>query len=425
MGAIGLGHSLQIGKKSLLKTSLAFMNQKITFLDDTLNTQKVPYTVNDELYKNNRLSLASYFNTRLHSSLVWKTGIFITKADYVFQQSLYDFDAAVLKLNIINGDGSSWLLQPYTQFNWKLSKKFTLNAGLHFLYLALNKTNSAEPRFSLQYRLNTNHTLSVAAGKHGRILPLGSYFYKAPDGSFPNMDLDIMKSNHYVAAWDWLMNKNWRLHLEGYMQHLSDIPIVNDVNRTFWLLNMQDGYANEALASKGKGQNIGADITVEKFFSKGWFLLTGFSIFNSTYEPLNGESYNTQYNSITAGNLTAGREWKWKKNKTFTAGGKMIYNGGMPITPLLAGAPVNSRDPVLDESKPYSQHVPTYFRMDIRIALRTDKKKTSSTLALDIQNLLGIKNTDALNYDFNPDTHQWEYNKLSGFVPVISYQVNF
>jgi hypothetical protein len=188
---------------------------------------------------------------------------------------------------------------------------------------------------------------------------------------------------------------------------------------------MQDGYANEALVSKGKGQNIGADLTLEKFFSKGWFLLSGFSIFNSTYEPLNGESYNTQYNSITSGNLTLGKEWKWKKNKTFTAGSKMLYNGGMPITPLLPGAPVNSRDPVLDESKPFSQHVPAYFRMDIRLALRTDKKKTASTIALDIQNILGIKNTDALNYDYNPETHQWEYNKLSGFVPVISYQLNF
>ena len=425
MGAIGLGHSLQIGKKSLLKTSLAFMNQKITFVDDTLNTQKIPYTVNDELYKNSRLSIASYFNTRLHSSLIWETGIFITRANYVFNQSLYDFDAAVYKPNIIDGDGSSWLIQPYTQFNWKLSKKFTLNAGLHFMYLALNKTNSVEPRFSLQYRVNSNHTLSIAAGKHGKILPLGSYFYKAPNGSFPNINLDIMRSTHYVAAWDWLMNKSWRLHIEGYLQQLSDIPIVNDINRTFWLLNMQDGYANEALVSKGKGQNIGADITLEKFFSKGWFLLTGFSIFNSTYEPLNGESYNTQYNSITSGNLTAGREWKWKKNKTFTAGGKMIYNGGMPITPLLAGAPINSRDPVLDESKPYSQHVPAYFRMDIRFALRTDKKKISSTLALDIQNLLGIENTDALAYDYDPKTHQWGYNKLSGFVPVISYQLHF
>lgn len=424
-GAIGIGHSLQVGKKSLLKTSLAYMNQEITFIDDTLNTQKVPYTVNDELYKNKRISFASYFNTRLHSSLVWKTGIFITKTNYVFRQSLYDFGAAVFKQGIIDGDGSSWLIQPYTQLNWKLSKKFTLNAGLHFLYLALNKTNSVEPRFSFQYRVNANHTLSIAAGKHGKILPLGSYFYKTPGGSFPNMDLDIMRSNHYVLAWDWLMNKNWRLHLEGYLQQLSEIPIANDVSRTFWLLNMQDGYANEALVSNGKGQNIGTDITLEKFFSKGWFLLTGFSIFNSTYEPLNGRSYNTQYNSITTGNLTAGREWKWKKNKTFTAGSKILYNGGMPITPLLPGAPINSRDPVLDESKAYTQHVPAYFRMDIRLALRTDKKKTSSTLSLDIQNLLGIKNTDALSYDYDPDTHQWGYNKLSGFVPVISYQLNF
>jgi hypothetical protein len=126
--------------------------------------------------------------------------------------------------------------------------------------------------------VNANHTLSIAAGKHGKILPLGSYFYKTPGGSFPNMDLDIMRSNHYVLAWDWLMNKNWRLHLEGYLQQLSEIPIANDVSRTFWLLNMQDGYANEALVSNGKGQNIGTDITLEKFFSKGWFLLTGFSI---------------------------------------------------------------------------------------------------------------------------------------------------
>jgi hypothetical protein len=154
-------------------------------------------------------------------------------------------------------------------------------------------------------------------------------------------------------------------------------------------------------------------------------LLTGLSIFNSTYEPLNEKSYNTQYNSNTSGNLSIGKEWKWKKNKTFTAGGKMLYNGGMPITPVLAGAPVNSREPVLDETNPYSQKVPAYFRMDVRISLRKDKKKNASVIALDIQNLLGIKNTDALSWDYDPVAKQWGYNKLSGFVPVISYQVSF
>jgi len=425
MGAAGIGHSLQVGKTGLLKTSLAVMNQKITYADDTLNTQKVPFTINDELYKNSRVSFAISYNTKLAKSVSWKTGLFISRIGYEFQQSLYDFEAHAYNENIIDGNGNTMQWQPYTQFNIKISPKLTFNVGVHVLYLALNKTSSVDPRASLQYRINPHHSISFAAGKHGKTLPLGSYFYKAPDGSLPNLDLDMMKSAHFIVAYDWLMKKNWRLHLEAYIQKLTAIPIVNDESRTFWLLNMLEGYANEALVSSGTGRNRGVDITLEKFFSKGWFMLTGFSVFNSMYEPLNGVSYNTQYNSRSAGTLTAGKEWKWKKNKTFTVGGKTLYNGGMPITPLLAGAPVNSREPVLDESRPYSEIVPAYFRLDTRISLRKDKTKTAWILALDIQNLLGIENTDALSRRYDPGTNQWIYKKSSGFVPVISYQIDF
>jgi hypothetical protein len=425
MGAAGVGHSLQIGKSSVLKTSLAVMDQKITYVDDTLNTQKTPYTINDELYKNSRVSFAISFNTKLSKSVNWKTGAFISRIGYRFQQSLYDFDAGVYRNNIIDGDGNTTLWQPYTQFNIKISPKLTFNAGLHVLYLALNKTKSIEPRASFQYRIHPNHTISLAAGQHGKTLPLGSYFYKGLFGSLPNLDLKMMKSAHFVFAYDWLMKKNWRLHTEAYLQKLTAIPVVNDIDRTFWLLNMIDGYANEALVNSGTGRNKGVDITLEKFFSKGWFMLTGFSFFNSTYAPLNGKTYNTQYNSKTAGSFTTGRERKWKKNKTFTAGGKALYNGGMPISPLLAGAPVNSREPALDETRPYSERIPSYFRMDARVSLRKDKTKTAWILALDIQNLLGIQNTDALSRRFDPAANQWIYKKSSGFVPVISYQIDF
>ena len=425
MGAAGISHSLQIGKTGLLKTSLAIMDQKITYVDDTLNTQKTPYTINDELYKNNRLSLAISFNTKLSSSIGWKTGAFISRIGYGFQQSLYDFNAGVYRNNVIDGEGNTFLWQPYTQLNLKISPNLTFNAGLHVLYLALNKTKSVEPRASFQYRINPNHVISLAAGQHGKTLPLGSYFYKAPDGSLPNLDLEMMKSAHFVAAYDWLMKKNWRLHIEAYLQKLKAIPVVNDVNRTFWLLNMIDGYANEALVNSGTGRNKGVDITLEKFFSKGWFMLTGFSFFNSTYAPLNGKTYNTQYNSRTSGAFTTGREWKWKKNKTFIAGGKLLYNGGMPISPLMAGAPVNSREPVLDETRPYSEKVPSYFRPDARVSLRKDKTKTSWILSLDIQNLAGIKNTDALSRRYDPSTNQWVYKKSSGLIPLISYQIDF
>jgi hypothetical protein len=222
-----------------------------------------------------------------------------------------------------------------------------------------------------------------------------------------------------------MMKKSWRLHLEGYLQKLTSIPVAPDVNRTFWLLNMIDGFANEALVSSGTGRNKGIDITVEKFFSKGWFLLSGFSLFESSYSPLNGKRYSTQYNSRTAGSFSTGREWKWKKEKTFVVGTKMLYNGGMPISPLLAGAPVNSREPVLDDTRPYSERIPVYFRADARVSLRKDKKKTAWMLALDIQNLFGIKNTDALGRHYDPVAKRWIYEKSPGFVPVFSYQVDF
>ena len=46
-------------------------------------------------------------------------------------------------------------------------------------------------------------------------------------------------------------------------------------------------------------------------------------------------------------------------------------------------------------------------------------------ITIDIQNILGIKNTDGLSYRFDPSTNQWVYKELSGFVPVIGYQLEF
>lgn len=425
MGAIGIGHQLQIGENGLLKTSVALMGQRISFVDDTLNNAKTPYTVNDELYDNSRLSLAAHYTTKLGTKLSWKTGLFASRISYGLTQSLYDYDLLVYRNNVVNGEGNTWQWQPYTQLSWKAGNKITVNAGLHYLYLALNKTSSAEPRFNLQYKINPNHSLSFATGIYGKTLPLGSYFYQGPGNTFPNLNLDIMRSAHFIAAYDALLRKGWHFHAEAYLQKLTHIPVVNNVNRTFWLLNMTEGYANEALVSKGTGENKGVDITIEKFFSKGLFVLTGISVYNSTYQPLNGKSYNTHYNAGSAGSLTAGREWKWKKEKTFVVGGKMLYNGGVPITPLLPGASVNSRKPVLDETRPFSEKVPAYFRADARVSLRKDRKKTAWMLALDIQNIAGIKNTDGLSYRYDPSTRQWVYKRLSGFVPVISYQLDF
>jgi hypothetical protein len=424
MGAIGIGNTYNLNDKSFIRSSLVLTGQQILYVDDTLSHVKQPYTVNNELYNNSRLSFTTSYNTKFSAVATMKTGVFINAIHYALNQDKFDYTTKTYR-NTIDGNGNTLLLQPYLQMSIRPSAHLTINPGVHVMHLALNKQTVVDPRLSLQYRFDTKHNFSLAYGLHSKILPLGSYFYKSNlSPVYPNKDLSMMRAHHYIAAYDQLIGKGWRIHTEAYYQHLFNIPVVNDVNRTYWILNELEGYAKEPLISKGKGTNKGVDITVEKFFTKGLFMITSFSVFNSTYQPLNKLTYNTVFNSATSGSWTGAKEWTLKNNKVFQLGWKMIYNGGLPLTPL-ANVLSSTREPVLDETRPYSQRVPAYFRTDTRFALRKDKAKVAWQIALDIQNVLNLHNTDGLNRKYDPSINQWIYKTQSGLVPVLSYQVDF
>lgn len=422
MGAIGLGNTARISEKTFLKSSLAFIAQEVTYIDDTLTRKKIASIVNNELYRNNRLAFTSSYNHKFSPSANLKTGIYLANIFYDFKRDALDYATNVYR-NFVNGDGNTLLFQPYIQMSVKPGKRFTINPGVHMLYLAFNKKSSIDPRLSVQYRIDNRKNLSLAYGLFSKILPLGSYFYYSA-GSYPNKSLDMMRAHHLILAYDQMLGNSWRVRTEAYYQRLFHIPVINDINRTFWILNELDGYAEQALVSKGKGTNKGVDVSAEKFFSKGLFMIFSFSIFNSTYEPLNGKTYNTQFNSKSAGSWTGAKEWKIKRNRVFQLGWKMVYNGGLPLTPL-AAIQSTTREPVLDDTRPYSEKVSPYFRTDTRFALRKDRVGRSWQLALDIQNIFGIKNTDGLSRKYDPSVNQWVYKTQSGIVPVLSYQVDF
>ena len=424
MGAVGIGNMTRLSERSFLQSSLAAIGQQIKYVDDTLTKQMQPSTVNDELYKNSRLSFTTSYNLKFSAAANLKTGIYISDIFYSLRQDELDFNTKVYQ-NVINGEGNSWLFQPYVQMSLKPGKKWTINPGLHLLHLTLNNKTEIDPRLSIQFRTNAKQSFSLAYGLHSKVLPLGSYFYfDANTNSYPNLQLDMIRSHHFIFAFDQLLGKGWRLHTESYYQKILKVPVVNDVNRTYWLLNDIDGYAKEALVSKGNGENIGVDISIEKFFTKGLFMIASFSVFDSKFEPLNGKKYNTRFNSGSSGSWTGAKEWSMKKNKVLQVGWKMIYNGGYWLTPVLTTGGT-TREPVLDESRPYSEQVSPYFRTDLRLALRKDKSKVSWQLALDVQNIFGKENVDGLSRRYDPYQKQWVYDTQSGIVPVLSYQIDF
>jgi hypothetical protein len=293
---------------------------------------------------------------------------------------------------------------------------------MHAVVLGLNKSYSIEPRASLRYQVAQNQSLSLAYGKHSRVLPLGTYFYKKNDLT-PNIDLPLMKSHQVVLAHDLILAKAMKLHTELYYQYHYDVA----VNGTFSVLNTIGGFPNRELKAAGTGTNYGVDISLEKAFDDGLFFVMSSSIFKSSYTDEAKLSHSTTFDSRFSANAMFGKEWTLRSGSVLQAGGRLIYNRGQRLTPIKAGATINryALEAPLDETKPFTDQVSPYFRPDARIALRKNKKKTAYTLALDIQNVMNRRNIDVLRRAYDPDTNSWLYRPQSGLTPLLSFQLDF
>lgn len=422
MAAVGVSHTFLIDDKSYIKSSLAAMGQRIIFKNDTLNQERNPTTINDEAYTNVRYVLTSFYNRKFNARSSMKTGLFLNSIHY----DLYHEDQINASEDVqwLNTNGSTYLLQPYVQFRFRPNEKLTFNAGVHAMFLTLNNTNSIEPRLGLKYQLNKKTSLSLAYGLHSREVPIGSYFTNIA-GTMPNLDLELIKSHHLVAAFDKIIGDGLRFHVEGYFQYLFDVPVSAIMGNTHSILNDIDGYAIEALLSEGEGKNIGVDVSFEKAFkNQSFFLLSG-SVFNSTYSDLSGTFYNTRYNSNYAATFMGGKEFSFKNNATLQTGLKLLYNAGSRITPLLPGEFGDGQNPPFDWTQPFTERVSPFFRPDLRIAYRKDNDNNAWMLSLDIQNFINRENEDGLDRTYDPEAKSWTGRVQSGLTPLLSFQIDW
>jgi hypothetical protein len=429
MGAVGLAHTWLIDDKSFLKTTIAGMGQKIDVQDDTVTLANIPTQINKEVFTNGRYSLATHYSRKISPQVTMKAGAFVSNLMYDLE---WDSTSYVTNINrqIIDVQDNTFLLQPWVQMRYRPNTKLSFNAGLHFMYLALNNTSSIEPRLSMRYELADNQSISLAYGIHGKTVPIGTYYTMVEENGVmtqPNLNLDLIKAHHAILAHDIVFNQSWKLHTELYYQRLFDVPVSPNINENYWLLNDVQGYASRALVSGGTGRNMGIDLSIEKFFKSGTFFILSGSLFDSKYSPLDqSREFNTNYNSGTAATFIGGREWKIKEKGTLQLGLKMLYNGGQPITPLLTSGDVgNPRNAPLDEANPFSEKVKPYFRPDLRIAYRKDGEKSSWQIALDVQNVANIKNVDGLARRYDPDLKTWVDRIQSPLTPILSYQIDF
>lgn len=426
-GALGLNHKYIFGQKSYLSTSVVTSGNhkdlKQQKLDETLTLR------NDmDLYDvTGKITLSTFLNHKFSARHTNRTGI-------NFNTLLYDLNlnGTIDELpetyrNFVKEEGRSYHLQFYSQSKYNFSDKFWLNLGIQSEYFALNESLSVDPRLGFNWEFASSHALSFGYGKHSQLEDLKIYFINQADNgqvSYPNKELGFSHAHHLVLGYDWRITGNTRLKIEPYYQYLYDIPGIAD--STYSMINFkQDLTFREPLENNSLGENIGVDLTLERFLKNNFYYLITASVFKSTYKADDGIWRNTRYDRSFVGNVLIGKEFYLGKNKNNILGLNARLNMlvGERTTPLLQGESNEARRPIFDNSRPFENKEDMSNILNLTFTYRINKKNHSSIWALQVNNALGTPQNR--EYSYNHGTGQVEMIKDTFVMPGISYKIEF
>jgi hypothetical protein len=424
-GAAGIKYSYILNKSNFLQATVLASGHEIGDEYSRLDNEYIDQERGYENFGNSKVTFNTVLNSKLSTRANLRSGIYFNQLYYNLRENGYDEDTEEMETHI-NSKGNSQSIQAFSQLNYRASERLTFNVGLHYLQFLLNNSNSVEPRISASYELDEKQRISMGYGLHSQVQPLGTYFAEQEENgqiSLPNKDLGLSKSHHLVLGYDRQLNPFLRTKIEGYYQHLFNIPVKPGVDETYSILNQQWTFMTDPLVNEGFGKNYGAEFTLEQFTHKNLYFLLSASLYNSLYKTQENKWRNTLYNGNANLTLTVGKEYELKKNRMLGINIRSIYGGGLRATPINLEESIRDNETVLDENRAFEEQNPAYFRTDLRVSLKWNRPKSTSTLALDVQNLTNRKNIYG-NY-FEPMSGEIETAYQSPMIPLISYRIEF
>jgi hypothetical protein len=425
LGALGINHKLIVGKRSLVESIVSISGNSTSFdeniLDSNLVTLNPTQSVTDA---NWRYTVSSKLSTKFSAKHSNQTGVIVNSLHYNTDLKASMSIGSPL-IQLVDDEGSTELYQVFSQSRMEFIPGLTLNAGLHLLYLSLNKEVSIEPRLGLSYQLPSGMTFSLGYGRHSQLEPLGIYLVQIESGSGttqPNTDLRMTKSQHFVAGFDYSLNKYLRLKVEPYVQYLFDVPVIPDNLYSTINMNWAWGMSDE-LSNEGTGLNYGVDFTFEKFLHEGYYYLVTASLFDAKYTGGDEIQRNSMYNRNYVLNVLFGKEWQVRKNNILGVNGKLHFLGGNRNIPIDEQNSILAHDMVFDYTRAYEEHDPSIYQVDLTLTYKINKKNYSGSWALQIMNVLGRK--EYYGYSYNYNTGKPEIQQFTIIIPSISYKIDF
>jgi len=422
-GAAGFKHAYTLNPNAYLQTTVVVSGNNHGYEEDRLDDNYTAQFNYKQNYDTRKVTVSTVLNNKFSARSAMRSGVYLNRYTYALNLRYRDAELNQI-VEPLNSKMHAQTVQAFSQWNYKVSKQFSFNAGLHSLYLTNNNTFSVEPRTSIKYELTEQQTFSLGYGLHSQLQPIGIYETRTEqDGSQPNKNLDFNKAHHVVLGYDRSLSKYLRIKAETYYQHLYNIAVSNDSNSPVSTLMSEWGYITEPMVNKGVGRNYGVELTLEQFLHNDLYFLLSTSLYNSEYKTLDNIWRNTRFNGKRAISFTAGKEFNWKKGRVFGINLRTIYTGGFWETPIDISKSIQLGETHYLESLAYTNQLPDYFRTDIRVSIKRNRARATSTLSLDLQNATNHKNLGG-QY-FEPQSGEIKKWYMMPLLPILSYKIEF
>jgi len=428
MGAAGVSHAYNFGSKAYGKLTLGTSYAATDARQDSvspLDNSLVPYY--GQLFSQLKLMGNYMLTVKFNSKNTLKSGVFFEHIDFDLRDSIRISTSAFRQLR--RSTGSTILLQAYTQWQHKFSERLTLNTGVHYQQLTLNNSFAVEPRLGLRCELPKGQALSLGGGLHSQVQPIFIYYNRTllPDGTYTetNRDLDLSRSVHGVLAYDKNFSGVMRLKAEAYYQHLFGITATR-YSSTYSGLNEGADFGVsgiDSLTNGGTGRNYGVELTVERFYSKGYYFLVTGSLFEAKYTGSDGVERNTAFNSKYTMNALGGKEFQLGKSNVLALNIRFNWAGGKRYVPIDEAASLLTGQPVYRWEDAFEQKHDDYIRLDFKIAFTRNGKRATQQWAIDVQNITDHDNV--FMQVFDPYTRELKTQYQMGLFIIPMYRITF
>jgi outer membrane receptor for ferrienterochelin and colicin len=280
------------------------------------------------------------------------------------------------------------------------------------VYYSFNEKLSLEPSAIVRYKLASNSHVQFSYGVQSQMVQPQFYFAKSEKGIYINQNLDFLTSENISLSFNTRLKNDLRINVEAFWQDYSNVyyqtintpqvvivSLLDDLNTLNGISKSNKGTANSKGFTLGLNQNL----------LNGLFWQANIALFDARFKDGLGTDRSLSYNSRYTTNALVGKEWirGSNRNRFFGVSGRTILRGGfwMPT----------------DKEK-WAQGK-SYFRTDLNVYFKRNRKNWQSTLQLDIQNVTNRENEWSLIYD----RLQGRYlsKKQLGLLPNLAYKVEF